>query len=224
MDTALADNVIKALCRQEEVTDVVTADPGVFEARVDAMCVVPHDGDHSTSQTAPSPQGALASAEPTRAEGARVIVPELRVHHDENAVEARRAGLTHALNWTADGELTSVEISIQDTQASSIELQAADAPEEQAAPASSYVPSQAQFTAGDEINAASVESSEVADSLISDIIEALGANQHEGIDIATLTSPGAMPAELESIWSEDTSEIAPNARKLRNALSTPNMV
>jgi hypothetical protein len=215
--------LFKPLWQQVEDTDVVVAtDPGVFKTNVDALCAVTRDEDHSTSNAVlhtASPQEAPTSAEQTRAADAGVIAADSRIHNDGNALEAHPASnLTRSLKGLADGESTSFQMPTQNIQAGSIELQTTSAP------ASPYVPPNTQLNTRDEINAASPVSSEVAASLISDIIEALGSNQCDGIGIAALTSPTTMPAELESIWSEDTSEIAPNARKLHNALSPPKMV
>jgi len=61
------------------------------------------------------------------------------------------------------------------------------------------------------------ESPKITAALISDIIDALGSHQPDDIAIAEHLSPKSTASELESVWSEDSDDVAHPARKLRGA-------
>jgi len=146
----------------------------------------------------------------------------VEVHHASSNLSFR------TLSGMVTGETTSAEQPIQDAQPDNTNLRTASVSQEQPAPVGPEGTLQTRLNTTNELaneaSAASHDSPEVAPSLISDIIEALGNNQYEAIEITLLTSPRVMPEELESIWSEDTSELAPNAGKFRGGPSTPKVV
>jgi len=61
------------------------------------------------------------------------------------------------------------------------------------------------------------ESPKITAALISDIIDALGSHQPDDIAITDHLSPKSTASELESVWSEDSVDIAHAARKFRGA-------
>ena len=205
---------------------MVLPDPEVLKTNAGAARVEEQDRGHSTFKapldpTAESlPREAPTFIQQIRTENVGGVVTEPRANDGGIPVETHPVSanlISHTLNSTSGEPIPPG----QHTLPGSIETPIASI-FEHSAPASPDVSLKTPIN--EDANSTSSESQGVAASLISDIIEALGNNQGKWVEMATLTSPGAMPAELESIWSEDTSEVAPNAGKLRSASGTPHKV
>jgi len=216
--------LVNVLWRQGEVTDAVDPDHEVVETNVGRTGAMEHKALlHATTELHHRDASTFTEL---RAEDAGAGVSGLydcvEVHHGPSNLSF------HTPSGTVNGETTSTEQPIQDAQPDNTNIRSASVSQEQPAPTGPEGPSQTRLNTTNELvneaNAASPDSPEVAPSLIFDIIEALGNNQYEAIETTPLTSPRVMPAELESIWSEDTSEVAPNARKFRRRPSTPKVV
>jgi hypothetical protein len=216
--------LVNVLWQQGEIRDAVDLDE-VVETNVRCTGVTEHKAllrAATESRHRHAPTLTELRAEDAGA-GISGLYGCVEVHHASSNLSF------HSLSGMVNGEITAAEEPIQDAQPDDTSLRTASVSQKQPALAGLEGPLQTRLNttgglANEAASAASPDSPEVAPSLISDIIEALGNNQYEAIEITPLTSPRAIPAELESIWSEDTSEVAPNSRKFRGRPSTPKVV
>jgi hypothetical protein len=176
----------------------------------------------------PSPQETPSSAGPPRTVDAETIEQQSRVPGDPNIANAKqepRSVTPKPAASPVNGKSTSRAKPPEDVTTNSSNLQNGKAFKIQPASPSPTVPAEGQLKLRSEAPKHQTnvnprppyESPKITAALISDIIEALGSDQNTNFELTDHSSPRSTASELESVWSDDSFDMTPAARKLRGA-------